>query len=79
MSRYPEILATLQTSNPTIQFFTNPERNAIGYWNHTLGRAQVLVAELLNGSWASMPDLEINGEPAIKVWVPCRAEDMATI
>lgn len=77
MSRYPEVLAILQKYNPSIQFFTNPEHNAIGYWNHTLGRGQVLVSELLDGSWASRSsDLEINGEPVIQVWEPCRADEI---
>lgn len=72
MSRYVEILATLQKSNPSIQFYRTPGKDAIGYWNHTLGRCQVLVAELIDGNWARMPDLEINGEPAIRYsdWEP---------
>jgi hypothetical protein len=79
MTRIVEITNLIQRDNPSIQLFWTKDQNAIGYWNHTLGRVQVLVAELLGGSWASMPELLVNGEPCINPdsWEPCRYENLA--
>ncbi len=78
MPRIVEVTNLLQKDSPSIQFYWNGSRSAIGYWNHTLGRVQVLVSELINGAWAPMPELLINGEPCFKPedWTPCRYEDL---
>jgi len=78
MSRIVEITNLIQRDNPSIQLYWNKDQNAIGYWSHKLGRVRVLVSELLNGSWAAMPELLINGEPcfAQDAWEPCRYENL---
>ena len=78
MSRYKEIAKIIQENNPNIQLYTTKDLTAIGYWSHNLNRVQVLVSELLNGSWAAMPDILINGEPCFKAddWRPVTFEEV---
>ena len=78
MTRIIEITNLLQRDNPSIQLYWNQDKNAIGYWNHTLGRVQVLVSELLNGAWAPMPELLIDGVPCFNPdsWEPARYENL---
>jgi hypothetical protein len=79
MSRASDIVKLLQKDNPSIQFYWTKKRHAIGYWSHNLNRVQVLVAEILGGGWARMPEILVNGKPCLAAddWEPIRFEDLA--
>lgn len=69
-----EIAKIIYQSNPgsNLQLYANKAQNAVGVWSHALGRVQVLASEMLDGRWAPMPELLINGEPCFKPedWEP---------
>jgi len=59
------ILKGVMDRNPTKRFATNPKKNAIAYWNESLGRWQILLGMLLNDEWSPIPELLVNGSPLI--------------
>ena len=76
MQTIREIAKIIQSNNPTIQLYWIESKGVIGYWNHSLNRVQLLVSRLLDGRWAPMPELLINGEPPFSAdeWEPIRYE-----
>lgn len=60
-----KVISDLQKLNPTKRFATNAKMNAIGYWNTELNRWQLLLGKIINGDWAQMPELFVNGNPLI--------------
>ena len=76
MQTIREIAKIIQSNNPTIQLYWIEPKGVIGYWNHSLNRVQLLVSSLLDGRWAPMPELLINGEPPFSAdeWEPISYE-----
>lgn len=76
MQTIREIAEIIQSNNPTIQLYMIDSKGVIGYWNQSLGRVQLLVSRLLDGRWAPMPELLINGEPPFSAdeWEPISYE-----
>ena len=59
-----ELLAIARKGRPTVRYTRNKQGTAIAAWHS--GRWCLVAGLLLDGTWASVGDLLINGEPVNK-------------
>jgi hypothetical protein len=62
-----ELLAIARKGRPNVRYTRNANGTAIAAWHN--GRWCQVAGLLIDGTWASIGDLFINGEPVTKGWI----------
>jgi hypothetical protein len=63
------LLTRIQQSHQTVRYCLNEAQTAIGAWNKTLGRYQIVAMLAITGEWVTMPyEVFLNGQPPLEKW-----------
>ena len=62
-----QLLEIARRDRPNVRYTKNARETAIAAWNGE--RWACVAGKLITGEWVNMPDLLVNGKPAIADWV----------